>query len=131
MNGGGLETIHLRPTHFFWQQTQRLAGDEQELQRLGDVFRELRETRVAERQEVASRWDEEKFAAPRRCGGRLVLAADSILAAAKSNMVLLQVLRHEVLALGAVLSLVYPLHKQIYRLIDVVGVFGSRPIVVY
>eukprot|EP00752_Nemacystus_decipiens_P003932 g3600.t1 len=42
------------------------AGDEQELQRLGDVLRGLRETRVAESQEAASRWDEEKFAAPRR-----------------------------------------------------------------
>lgn len=52
--------------HFFRQQI-RSAGDEQELQRLGGVLRDLRETRVAETHEVASRWDEEKFAAPRRC----------------------------------------------------------------
>lgn len=51
----------------FWHQTQRRGTDERELQRLGGVLRDLRDARVAESQEMASRWDEEKFAAPRRC----------------------------------------------------------------
>eukprot|EP00903_Cladosiphon_okamuranus_P005754 g5707.t2 len=45
---------------------QRRGSDERELQRLGGILRDLRDTRVAESQEIASRWDEDKFAAPRR-----------------------------------------------------------------
>ncbi|CAM9766366.1 unnamed protein product [Pylaiella littoralis] len=45
---------------------QGSEGDDQELQRLGGLLRELREKRAAESMKTASRWDEEKFAASRR-----------------------------------------------------------------
>lgn len=48
---------------------QGSVGDEQELQRLGGVFRDLRKTREATSQEIESRWDEDKFAASQRYDG--------------------------------------------------------------
>lgn len=42
------------------------VNDEKELQRLGGMFRDLRETRAAASEESACRWDEHKFAASRR-----------------------------------------------------------------
>ena len=41
-------------------------NDVEELQRLGAMFRDLRERRAAASEESACRWDEHKFAASRR-----------------------------------------------------------------
>lgn len=53
----------------FGRQTSRqdFVNIEQETQRLGSLLRDLRETRAAESEDAASRWDESKFAATRRC----------------------------------------------------------------
>lgn len=41
-------------------------NEEEDLQRLGAMFRDLRERRAAASDESACRWDEHKFAASRR-----------------------------------------------------------------
>ncbi|CAM9351434.1 unnamed protein product [Scytosiphon promiscuus] len=46
--------------------SEEAMGFENELRHLGGVLKQLRESRVAQSREVASRWDEEKFAADRR-----------------------------------------------------------------
>ncbi|CAM9190674.1 unnamed protein product [Hapterophycus canaliculatus] len=46
--------------------TEAALNDDKELQHLGGVLRQLREARAAESREVASLWNEEKFAASQR-----------------------------------------------------------------
>jgi len=61
----------------FGRQTSRqdFVNIEQEIQRLGSLLRDLRETRAAESEDAASRWDETKFAATRRCESTMTCLA--------------------------------------------------------